>query len=106
MRVRPIHHADPADLAFVREELTRNWHDVGIWSIGRRYQADELPALVAIDEDDQQRVGLVHGAAGGVAELRGADAFNFHHGVEFRSINHQSSDECKCREFSSSGLHS
>jgi ribosomal protein S18 acetylase RimI-like enzyme len=61
MRVRSINHTDAADLAFVREELVRNWHDVGIWSLGRRYQADALPGFVAIEDSsgDQQRVGLV-----------------------------------------------
>ena len=47
MRIRPI---QPADLAFVREELTKHWGDTGVWSIGRRYQADQLPGFVAIDE--------------------------------------------------------
>ena len=59
MRIRPI---QPDDLAFIREELHKHWHDTGIWSIGRRYQADELPGFVAIDEannDDGGRVGLV-----------------------------------------------
>ena len=60
MLVRPIQHDDADDLAFVREELTRNWHDVGIWSVGRRYQGDELPGLMAIDDaSDKLRVGLV-----------------------------------------------
>jgi ribosomal protein S18 acetylase RimI-like enzyme len=53
MRVCPINHADPADLLFVREELVRHWHDVGIWSLGRRYQADELPGFIAIDDRGQ-----------------------------------------------------
>jgi ribosomal protein S18 acetylase RimI-like enzyme len=51
---------DPGDLAFVREELVRNWHDVGIWSVGRRYQGDQLPGFVAVDDADaDRRVGLV-----------------------------------------------
>lgn len=53
--VRPI---EPADLAFVRDELVRHWHDVGIWSVGRRYQCDELPGLVAVDEAGE-RIGLL-----------------------------------------------
>lgn len=57
MRIRPI---QPEDLAFIREELIRNWHDTGIWSIGKRYQADELPGFVAIDESERdERLGLV-----------------------------------------------
>ncbi len=55
MRIRPI---QPADLEFVREELTRNWGDTGIWSIGRRYQADTLPGFVALDAEGK-RVGLL-----------------------------------------------
>lgn len=46
MHVRPI---QPGDLAFIREELVRHWGDTGIWSIGRRYQADELPGFVAVE---------------------------------------------------------
>jgi ribosomal protein S18 acetylase RimI-like enzyme len=55
--IRPI---QSTDLAFICEELTRHWGDTGIWSIGRRFQADELPGFVAVDEftgDDP--VGLV-----------------------------------------------
>lgn len=43
----------------------RNWHDVGIWSVGRRYQGDQLPGFIAIDEEAQAdaphggRVGLL-----------------------------------------------
>ncbi len=65
MRIRPIQHADPDDLAFVRDELVRNWHDVGIWSVGRCYRGDELPGFIAIDdamtEGDKwgSRVGLI-----------------------------------------------
>jgi GNAT superfamily N-acetyltransferase len=60
MHVRPINHHDPADLAFIREELVRHWGDAGIWSVGRRYQADELPGFIAIDETEgDRRVGLV-----------------------------------------------
>jgi GNAT superfamily N-acetyltransferase len=57
MIVRPI---QSSDLSFIREELVRHWADTSIWSIGRRYQADELPGLVAIDESNRdERVGLV-----------------------------------------------
>jgi len=56
MLVRPI---QPDDLAFIREELTRHWGDVGVWSIGRRYQADQLPGLVAVDDSNSnERIGL------------------------------------------------
>jgi ribosomal protein S18 acetylase RimI-like enzyme len=55
MQVRPI---QPDDLAFIREELKRHWADCGIWSIGRRYQADQLPGFVAVD-DSADRCGLV-----------------------------------------------
>jgi ribosomal protein S18 acetylase RimI-like enzyme len=55
--IRPI---QPHDLSFVREELTKHWGDVGVWSIGRRYQADQLPGFVAIDERASgAHVGLV-----------------------------------------------
>lgn len=48
------------DLEFIRAELTRHWGDVGVWSIGRRYQCDQLPGFVAIDEaQGNQRVGQV-----------------------------------------------
>ena len=58
--VRAINRADPNDLAFIREELVRHWGDVGVWSIGRRYQAHELPGFVAMDDaNDNQRLGLV-----------------------------------------------
>src|SRR5215510_15425556 len=51
----------PDDLLFIREELIRNWHDTGIWSLGQRYQADELPGFVAIDESNgrDEPIGLV-----------------------------------------------
>lgn len=57
MQIRPI---QPDDLTFVREELTRHWHDVGIWSLGMRYQGDALPGFVAIDDERHgRRIGLV-----------------------------------------------
>jgi ribosomal protein S18 acetylase RimI-like enzyme len=46
-----IRAVQPDDLDFVRAELRKHWGDVGIWSIGRRYQADALPGFVAIDDD-------------------------------------------------------
>lgn len=54
MHIRTI---QPGDLAFVREELTRHWGEPGIWSIGRRYQADALPGFVAVDGNES--IGLV-----------------------------------------------
>jgi ribosomal protein S18 acetylase RimI-like enzyme len=58
MLIRPI---EPADLNFIREELTRHWGGVEIWSIGRRFHADQLPGYVAIDDEHESRnrVGLV-----------------------------------------------
>ena len=58
MIIRPI---APDDLSFIREELIRNWHDTGIWSLGKRYQADELPGFVAVDQTNgrSERIGLV-----------------------------------------------
>ncbi|MCI0363562.1 MAG: GNAT family N-acetyltransferase [Phycisphaerales bacterium] len=60
MHVRAV---QPDDLPFIREELIRHWGDVGVWSIGRRYQADELPGFVAVDDsragDGGERIGLV-----------------------------------------------
>lgn len=35
------------DAVFIREELTRHWGGTQIWSIGRAFRADEIPALVA-----------------------------------------------------------
>lgn len=45
------------DAAFVREELTRHWGGTQIWSIGRAFAADEIPALVA--EVDGKPAGLL-----------------------------------------------
>ena len=55
MLIRPI---QPDDLQYIRDELRRNWHDTGIWSVGKRYQADELPGFIAIDEKQKRRRGL------------------------------------------------
>ena len=57
MLTRPI---QPADLPFVREALIKHWSDTGIWSSGKRYQADELPGFVAVTETDATKpLGLV-----------------------------------------------
>lgn len=45
------------DAAFVREELTKHWGGTQIWSIGRAFQADEIPALIA--EVDGKPAGLL-----------------------------------------------
>lgn len=58
-----------SDDAFVREELEKHWHQTRIWSIGRAFEADRLPAFVAEMDSPggRERVGLVtydvnHGA--------------------------------------------
>ncbi len=58
VHVRP---RDATDDAFVREELTKNWHQTQIWSIGRMFDADRLPAFVAEMDGPhgRERVGLV-----------------------------------------------
>jgi peroxiredoxin/ribosomal protein S18 acetylase RimI-like enzyme len=43
--------------AFVREELTRNWGSTRIWSLGRAFEADQLPGFVA--HVDGSPVGLI-----------------------------------------------
>lgn len=55
-RVR-VRASTPADAAFVREELHTHWHDTQIWSIGRQFDADQLPAFIA--ELDGLPAGLV-----------------------------------------------
>lgn len=47
----------PDDAPYVRAELARHWHSSTIWSIGRRFEADRLPGLVA--RLDGRPVGLV-----------------------------------------------
>ena len=46
-----------ADQEFVRAELVRHWCSTTIWSVDRRYEADELQALIAWL--DGQRVGHI-----------------------------------------------
>ena len=55
MLVRAI---QPVDLQFIREELRTHWGDAGIWSIGRRYQADQLPGFVAVDDANTGGKGI------------------------------------------------
>lgn len=52
--VRP---AGPADASFVRGELSRHWGGTQIWSLGRAFAANELPAFVA--EIDGRHAGLI-----------------------------------------------
>lgn len=52
-----IHSITAADLAFVREELIRNWFSPVIWSRDVEFRADELPGFVAWLGDE--RIGLV-----------------------------------------------
>jgi ribosomal protein S18 acetylase RimI-like enzyme len=52
-----IREATPADAAFVQAELRRNWNGSEIWSLRRPYAADQLPALVAMLDDEP--VGLL-----------------------------------------------
>lgn len=42
-----IRSATSADSAFISEELRQNWGGAEIWSLRRRYCADQLPALIA-----------------------------------------------------------
>jgi GNAT superfamily N-acetyltransferase len=51
-----VRKRDSSDDAFVRDELTRNWHSTQIWSLGRMYEADALPGYIA--ELDGERAGL------------------------------------------------
>jgi len=52
---------DASDDAFVRDELIKHWHQTRIWSIGRAFEADRLPAFIAeMDSPSgRARVGLV-----------------------------------------------
>lgn len=52
--VRPI---DASDSAFIREELTRHWGGMQIWSLGRAYQAEALAGFIAMAEGE--RVGQI-----------------------------------------------
>jgi ribosomal protein S18 acetylase RimI-like enzyme len=59
--IRPI---EASDLEFVRSQLRTHWADTGIWSLGRKYQADTLPGFVAVDSAGSDsphpdRLGLV-----------------------------------------------
>jgi hypothetical protein len=39
VRIRAI---SPRDLAEIRAELHKHWHDTRIWSLGRCHQADDV----------------------------------------------------------------
>lgn len=52
--VRPV---VPTDLGQIRAELEANWSSTQIWSLGRRHDADTLPAYLA--EVDGAFAGLV-----------------------------------------------
>jgi len=56
-----VRERDASDDAFVREELEKHWHQIRIWSIGRAFEADRLPAFVAEMDGPAgpERVGLV-----------------------------------------------
>lgn len=44
-----VERSGPRTLEFVRDELRRNWHSTTIFSRGVRFEADALPAFVALD---------------------------------------------------------
>lgn len=46
-----------ADGPFVRSQLVHHWHSATIWSVDRRYEADQLPAFIAWQ--DGQRIGHI-----------------------------------------------
>lgn len=51
--IRPKTSSDQAD---IRAELIRHWESTQIWSVGRAFEADQIPALVA--EIDGSFAGL------------------------------------------------
>lgn len=60
-----IRRAGPGDADYIRGELTKHWGSSRIWSIGRAFEADQLPAFIA--EHGGCRAGLLtydvnHGA--------------------------------------------
>jgi len=58
-RAVSIRRIEPRDLAFVRRELTRNWNDTEICSLGIWHAADSLPGFVATRGDGPEPVGLL-----------------------------------------------
>lgn len=52
-----IRWKDDDDQPFIRAELERHWCSTTIWSVDRRYEADQLPAFIAWR--DGQRIGHI-----------------------------------------------
>jgi len=55
--IRPADPQNAADTAFIVQTLRQHWHDTAIWSLGRIYNVDRLPALIALRRGEP--VGLV-----------------------------------------------
>ena len=45
------------DSDFIKAELHKHWHGTQIWSLGNIFEADQIPALIALR--DGQRIGLL-----------------------------------------------
>lgn len=56
-RAIEIRPKSEADQQFVQAELVRHWCSTTIWSVDRRYEADQLPAFIAWL--DGERVGHI-----------------------------------------------
>lgn len=50
-----VGRAGPDTIEFVRAELHRHWHSTTIYSRGVRFEADALPAFVALDASNKNR---------------------------------------------------
>jgi len=57
IQLRPIDHANAADVEYLKGELTRHWGGTQIWSRGAMYQGLDIPGLIA--EVDGQRAGAI-----------------------------------------------
>jgi ribosomal protein S18 acetylase RimI-like enzyme len=53
-----IREARPQDLPWIRSELQKHWHSTTIWSRGKPFRADQLPAFVA-ESQTREPLGLV-----------------------------------------------
>ena len=53
-----IRETRSSDLSWIRAELERHWHSTTIWSRGKPFQADQLPAFIA-ESPDGSLCGLV-----------------------------------------------
>lgn len=53
-----IRESASADLTWVRTELEKHWHSTTIWSRGKPFRADQLPAFVA-ETKGSEVIGLV-----------------------------------------------